>query len=324
MPRRKALSSSPGADGANLPNVALPVRVLVGWDVANTEAVEFAAWLGRSLPVTVQVMSSAQSKWSKSLPKASKSRKKRMKEAQATFDYRVEKALKEHIPQSQWYKDVSRLVDSKDIVRSLHGAAEDFGADLILMGSRAKTPKGRFRPSSVADEMMRSCPVPLGLAPRGVKLSKKGLTRVTYAIVLGDDPVEPDFSGLDYATATACKLGLPLRIIAFSPTAYEKHTSAWNEETLGMLDHARDRAWELAAEFAPEACDTFDVTSSVSAAKSWKRSIDSVKWKKGDIMFLGTQPSPQFTSVFVGTLEGEFIRYASVPVVVCPHSGTAQ
>jgi len=49
-----------------------------------------------------------------------------------------------------------------------------------------------------------------------------------------------------------------------------------------------------------------------------------VKWKKGDIMFLGTHPSPQFTSVFVGTLEGEFIRYASVPVVVCPHSPKAQ
>ena len=184
--------------------------------------------------------------------------------------------------------------------------------------------RDRFRPSSVADEMMRSCPVPLGLAPRGVKLSKKGLTRVTYAIVLGDDPAAPDFSGLDYATATACKLGLPLRIIAFSPTAYEKHTSTWNEQTLGMLDHARDHAWELAATFAPEVCDTFDVTSSISAAKSWKRSIDSVKWKKGDIMFLGTQPAPQFTSVFVGTLEGEFIRYASVPVVVCPRAAAAQ
>ena len=71
-------------------------------------------------------------------------------------------------------------------------------------------------------------------------------------------------------------------------------------------------------------CDTFDVTSSISAAKSWKRSIDSVKWKKGDIMFLGTQPAPQFTSVFVGTLEGEFIRYASVPVVVCPRAAAAQ
>lgn len=294
----------------------------MGWDVTNTEAVEFAGWLGRSLPVRVQVTSNARSPWSKSLANAAKGRKKRMKEAQSTFDSRVEKALKEHLPHSQWSKDVARLVDSKDTVRSLYDTAEDFNADLILLGSRAKTPKGRFRPSSVADELMRSCPVPLGLAPRGVKLAKKGITRVTYAIVMEDEPVEPDFSGLDYATALACSLGLPLRIIAFSPTAYEKHSSSWNEQTLGILDRARDNAWALAEEFAPERCDHFDVKSAVSAAKSWKRSIDSVKWKKGDIMCLGSQPTQQLTSVFVGTREGEFIRYASVPVIVCPHAAS--
>lgn len=296
------------------------MRVLVGWDVTNTEAMEFAAWLGRSLPVQVQVMSSAQSAWSKSLPKAAKGRKKRLKEARSAFDSRVEKTLKEHIPRSQWSKQVARLVDSKDPVRSLYETAEDFHADLILLGSHAKTPKGRFRPSSVADEMMRSCPVPLGLAPRGVKLAKKGITRVTYAIVMDDEPVEPDFSGLDYATALACTLGLSLRIIAFSPTAYERRSSSWNEQTLGILDHTRDHAWMLAAKFAPERCDHFDVTSAVAAAKSWKRAIDSVKWKKGDIMCLGSQPTQQLTSVFVGTREGEFIRYAPVPVIVCPQS----
>lgn len=296
--------------------------MLVGWDVTNTEAVEFAAWLGRSLPVRVQVTSSAQSPWFKSLSNAAKGRKKRMKEAQAAFDTRVEKALKEHLPRSQWSKHVARLVDSKDTVRSLYETAEDFHADLILLGSRAKTPKGRFRPSSVADEMMRSCPVPLGLAPRGVKLAKKGITRVTYAIVMEDEPVEPDFSGLDYATALACSLGLPLRIIAFSPTPYEQLSSSWNEQTLGILDRARDHAWALAEAFAPERCDHFDVTSAVSAAKSWKRSIDSVKWKKGDIMCLGSQPTQQLTSVFVGTREGEFIRYAPVPVIVCPHAAS--
>ena len=294
----------------------------MGWDVTNTEAVEFAGWLGRSLPVRVQVTSNARSPWSKSLANAAKGRKKRMKEAQSTFDSRVEKALKEHLPRTQWSKDVARLVDSKDTVRSLYDTAEDFNADLILLGSRAKTPKGRFRPSSVADELMRSCPIPLGLAPRGVKLAKKGITRVTYAIVMEDEPVEPDFSGLDYATALACSLGLPLRIIAFSPTAYEKLSSSWNEQTLGILDRARDYAWALAEEFAPERCDHFDVTSAVSAAKSWKRSIDSVKWKKGDIMCLGSQPTQQLTSVFVGTREGEFIRYASVPVIVCPHAAS--
>lgn len=302
------------------PSPTTPLRVLVGWDVTNTEAVEFAAWLGRSVPVEVQVMASARSPWTKSLANATKGRKKRLKEAQATFDTRVRKALKEHLPREQWSKDTSQLVDSKDTVRSLVETAVDFNADMILMGSRAKTPKGRFRPSSVADEMMRTSPLPLGLAPRGVKLSKKGITRVTYAIVAEDEPAEPDFTGLDYATELACRLGLPLRIIAFSPTAYEKHSSTWNEETLGILDHARDHAWELAAQIASDRCEQFDVTSAVSAAKSWKRSIDSVKWKKGDLMCLGSQPSTQFTSVFVGTREGEFIRYATAPVLVFPRA----
>ena len=37
-------------------------------------------------------------------------------------------------------------------------------------------------------------------------------------------------------------------------------------------------------------------------------------------MCLGSQPTQQLTSVFVGTREGEFIRYAPVPVIVCPHA----
>lgn len=306
-------------ESARLPDNGSPLRVVVGWDMANTEAVEFAAWLGRSLPVTVQVMSSTQVPPVKALTKATKGRKKWLKEAREAFSSRVESTLDQHLPRSQWSKHPARLVDSKDTVRSLYDTVEDFHADLILLGSRAKTPKGRFRPSSVADEMMCSCPVPLGLAPRGVKLSKKGVTRVTYAIVEGG-PDDSVFSGLDYATALACALGLPLRIIAFSPTAFDQHTSAWNEETLGLLDRARDCAWALAAQLAPERVETFDVTSAVSSAKGWKRSIDSVKWKKGDIMCLGSQPSGQLRSVFVGTREGEFIRYASVPVIVCPRA----
>ena len=39
-------------------------------------------------------------------------------------------------------------------------------------------------------------------------------------------------------------------------------------------------------------------------------------------MCLGSQPTQQLTSVFVGTREGEFIRYASVPVIVCPRAAS--
>ena len=310
-------------ESARLPNTAdadSPLRVVVGWDMAGSEAVDFASWLGRSLPVCVKVVSSARLPRIQALTSSAKSRKKRLKEIDTAFRKRVTKELDGQLPRGQWADAVTELVDSKDTLQALYGTASDFGADLIVMGSRAKTPKGRFRPSSIADEMLYSSPVPLGLAPRGVKLSKKGLTRVTYAIVQTDDPAEPNFSGLDYATALACTLELPLRIIAFSPTRYDDHEPHWYEETLGMLDHARDRAWAYATEISPVRIEHFDVTSSISTGKSWKRSIDSVKWKKGDLMCLGSQPAPQLRSVFVGTREGEFIRYATVPVIICPEA----
>lgn len=310
-------------ESARLPNTVdsdAPLRVAVGWDTTSGEAVEFATWLGRSLPMKVQVMASAQLPPIQALTTSAKSRKKQLKKMREEFHKRVVEELDGQIPKAQWSKEVATLKDGKDTVRSLLDNALEFNADLIVMGSRAKSPKGRLRPSSVTDEMLYSSPIPLGLAPRGVKLSKKGITRVTYAVVDTDGKKEPEFYGLDYATALACALHLPLRIIAFSPTSYDEHGPKWYERTLGMLDHARDRAWEYACALAPDRLDHFDVTSSVSTGKSWKRSIDSVKWRKGDIMCLGSQPSPNLRTVFLGTLEGEFIRYAPVPVIVCPEA----
>lgn len=308
------------ASFVRLPSEDEPVRAVVGWDAANTEAVEFAAWLGHSLPMSVQVMSTTSAPWTKPIRNSGKNRKKRLKAANEAFHTRVVRALKEHLPRTQWADQPAKLVDAKDAVGALHTTANEFDADLILLGSRAKAPKGRFRPTTVADELMRSSPVPLGLAPRGVKLSKKGPTRVTYAIVESEftDPADPTFPGLDFATALACHIGVPLRIIAFSPTAYTEQPTGWNEATLGMLDRARDRAWLVAEALTPDRLDHFDVQSSVAAAKSWKRAIDSVKWKKGDLMCLGSQPTGQLRSVFVGSRECEFIRFASVPVVICP------
>lgn len=317
------MNHAPAAEFTRLPSSEEPVRIMVGWDGANTEALEFAAWLGRSVPISVQLMSNTSASWTKSVPRGGKSRKKWVKAAADFFGERAKRNLDEHLPRSQWASDTVKLVDRKDPVRALQDTAVESNADLILLGSRAKAPKGRFRPSTVADELMRSSPVPLGLAPRGVKLSKKGVTRISYAIVEPADnaPVDLNFPGLDFATTLACYLRLPLRIIAFSPTSYDKHSTAWNEATLGVLDRARDRAWTFACESAPERAEHFDVQSSISAAKSWKRAIDSVKWKKGDLLCLGSQGSSSLRSVFVGTREGEFIRYAPVPVIICPRHG---
>lgn len=304
-----------------------PLRVVVGWDSLSTEAVEFAAWLGRSLPVSVQVVSAVENSWKK--PLTGKKYKKWFKDRAAEFEQQARKVLKAHVPRAQWAKQSAHLAPSAHLTDSLCESAQEFSADLILLGSSAKTQKGRFRPTSTADALMHASPVPLGLAPRDVHLSRKGITRVTYAVVDRATGGEPGgsaggevFSGLPYAATLACVLGVPLRIIAFSPSAensgVSEHAAEWNEATLGLLDRARDEAFGVAASIDPRCADSLDVHSIIAVGRGWKRAIDSVKWKKGDLMCLGSQPSEQHRRVFVGSTEGEFIRFAPVPVVIYP------
>lgn len=311
-------------DLAELPTSGTPLRVVVGWESSNTEAVEFAAWLGRSLPVKVQLVSAVEGGWKK--PLSAKKYKRWFRDRAQEFELQARRVMKTHLPRSQWAKHPALLAERADIAGSLYQCAEDYTADLILVGSRAKTAKSRFRPSSDADALMHSSPVPLGLAPKGVHLSRKGITRVTYALIESSRSAEPKsegrFSGLPYAATMACVLGVPLRIIAFSPTEQLSDMSdaavEWNETTLGLLDRARDQAFSVATALDPGFAESFDVESFVASGKGWKRSIDSVKWKKGDLLCMGSQPSEQLKRVFVGTREGEFIRFAPVPVIVYP------
>ncbi|QYH19057.1 universal stress protein [Corynebacterium aquatimens] len=208
-------------DLAELPDNGQALRIVVGWDAMSTEAVEFAAWLGRSLPVKVQVVSAVESSWPK--PISEKKYRKWFKERSSEFEAQAKKVLKAYVPRQQWAKEACHLTERTDVVNSLYTSAEELSADMIVLGSKAKTAKSRFRPSSIADALMHSSPVPLGLAPKGVHLSRKGITRVTYALVESSKSATPKgegrFSGLPYAATLACVLGVPLRIIAFSPSS---------------------------------------------------------------------------------------------------------
>lgn len=313
------------AELAELPASDQPLRVVVGWDATSTEAIEFAAWLGRSLPVTVQLVSPLTSSWKK--PLSGKKYRKWFKERAAEYETQARKALKPHVPRSQWAKDPAQLIDNADVAATLRRYAIDFSADMIVLGSRAKKSKSRLRPSSAAETLMHSSPVPLGLAPKGVSLSRKGITRVTYALLDDSETASPIgadglLSGLEYAATLACVLGVPLRIIAFSPAkrhaAVSTLATEWNESTLGLLDRARDQAHGFATDIDPSFADALDVHSLIACGNGWKRAIDSVKWKKGDLLCLVSQPSDQFKRVFVGSREGEFIRFAPVPVLIYP------
>ncbi|WP_026196174.1 universal stress protein [Corynebacterium lubricantis] len=303
-----------------------PLRLLVAWDPGNSasggrEALEFAAWLGRSLPVTIRVTSTFLRPWPATMSMlGSKYQKWRNKESAACVKA-VTFALKDlEVPTSQWDREYSTFTDGQNEAQLLTDEATRFEADLILLGSNAAATKGRFLASSTADTLMHSSPMALGLAPRAVKLSKKGVTRVNFAFL---DNRSEDSPSLQFAADIADHLDVPLRIIAFSPTGIGDVTLSsakgigneifdeWNEHALGMLDLARDRVMEFH--------DSLDVETEIGTGKGWANAVDSLKWKKGDLLCMGSQPMGPLKRVFVGSTASEFLRHVPVPVVIHPH-----
>src|SRR5699024_11029914 len=79
------------------------------------------------------------------------------------------------IARDQWNKDYSVLMDGPSKPQLLTQAAEDFEADLVLLGTNQGAAKGRFVAGSTADSLLHYSPIPVGLTPRAVKLSKHGV-----------------------------------------------------------------------------------------------------------------------------------------------------
>ncbi|WP_408932342.1 universal stress protein [Corynebacterium sp. YSMAA1_1_D6] len=316
----------PRPSEASLPSEvpSTPIRILVSWSPssAGTEAIDFAAWLARTTAVKIRVVSTISQPFTvTSLSKLTGSYKMWFKKERGKCEEAVRAAL-DHagVDKSQLDKNVSVLVAGPDRPQLLEEMAQDFKADVILLGANQSAPKGRFFSGSTADALLHYSPLPLGLSPRGIKLSKHGVTRINFAFTdrgVDDDPA------LLRAACVANHAGLPLRILAFSakglidvPLEYSDtfpvDAPNWREHSLSLLDRAHD----IVSERFPE----LDVTTAIGSGNGWAGAVDSLKWKKGDLLCLGSSPMGPIARVFIGSTATELLPHVRVPVLVSPTS----
>ncbi|HZK31947.1 MAG TPA: universal stress protein [Corynebacterium sp.] len=301
-----------------------PIRVLVSWrpDADGAEAVELAAWLARTGRVRIRVVMTYVRLW----PTSSRNRtgdKYRKWHRQQTERYtrKVAAALSEAgIDHAHWDPEVAVFSDGVSEATMLTEAAMDFSADLLVLGTDVTAPKGRFRASSTAETLLHSSPHPVALTPRAVKLSKRGVTRINLAFLDADH--EQHEILLNFAARLAHHWHLPLRLVAFSPQGLTKASDKisadiartisdeWYEQALGMLDRARDAVMEEVS--------ALEVTTAIGAGAGWAGAIDALKWKKGDLICLGSVPRGPIERVFIGSHEAEFLRHVQVPVLLSP------
>lgn len=187
----------------------------------------------------------------------------------------------------------------------------------MVLGSRGGAPKGRFRAGSTADAMLHSSPLPLALTPHSVKLSKRGITRITCAFVDFDDAPALVRSASDLAV----HWNVPLRIVTFAPEELNEdldHTidfeaelsHEWREQSLAFLDRAHDVVLARHPQLS--------ITTEVGSGKGWSGAIDALKWKKGDLLYVGSTPLGPFERVFVGSTTNEILRHTRVPMLIKP------
>lgn len=300
-----------------------PLRLLLTWrpESAGDEAAQVVAWLARTESVSVRTASVISRVWSEQPGSHQLGAFQAWveREAEACSRSAINALTAARLPRDMIDAEQPSTVDiDHSETKTLIDAARDFSADAMVLGSHPAAPRERFRIGSTADALLHCSPYPLILAPRSPKLSKRGVTRVSCSYVDTDQSHE----ALRTAADLASRWRVPLRLVAFSPrgaTMYPTQTPfpedsdmmvEWREQALALLDRGRDRALSRHPELS--------VQTEAGSGYGWSGAINALKWKKGDLLVMGSSALGEFRSVFIGPSTNQILRHSHVPVLITP------
>lgn len=308
-----------GHKGPNDPQ--RPLRIMVAWRPGQngSEAMDYAAWLARTCKVKIRVATVLSRGW----PLTSVARMSDHDSWVATEGKNSERAARAALKAAGIRKgmlddDAFVVVESSSEASALTDLAADFGADVILLGSAVNTQAGRFRAGSTADALLHYSPIALGLSPRGRRLSKHGVTRINVSYI--DTP--QSHSALQFAADNAMKWDVPLRLLAFTPqgaTMYPTENGfggsadlmiEWREQALALIDRGMDRAHDMYPDL--------HVQVGVGSGDGWDEALSAVKWKKGDLLVVGSSTLGPDGRVFIGSSTNQIVRHCPAPTLITP------
>jgi nucleotide-binding universal stress UspA family protein len=215
--------------------------------------------------------------------------------------------------------DISVVVhQSTSIPQGLTELVDDYGADLVVVGSSSSGLLGRVTLGSVTERLVHTAAVPVAIAPRGYPRSAAPIQRLTASY---GGPA--DAAGLiESAAALATKWAVQLRIASFTvrPAAMfggsiergaedlivQRWSRRVREDALQQLDDARARV----------AVPDVDVV--IGAGIEWRDAVDDIPWGTRDLLLLGSGVAGPMSQVFLGSAASKILRHAPVPVMILP------
>ncbi|HSO92150.1 MAG TPA: universal stress protein [Arthrobacter sp.] len=192
--------------------------------------------------------------------------------------------------------------------QALIDAAEELGADVLVIGASRTGLFKRFTIGSVASALLHASTVPVALAPHGY-YRQEALTRISCG--LGTRAGAGKL--LDFAIGMAANRAVPLRVVSLL---------ALDGGDPGAAEAAREYAEKTVAAAAPvspsgvELAATTDVV--VAQGRSIEEAVDGLNWQDGEVLVIGSSRLAQGRSIFLGSTANRILRALPVPMLVVP------
>ena len=192
----------------------------------------------------------------------------------------------------------------ESFAEGISAEAERLGAAAIVVGGAGGGLAGGFSLGSVVNELLHSAPVPVAVAPRGVRHSDVERVRsVTCAVGMrpGAEQV------LDMAVHVSTAAGTPLRLV-----------SLVSLDECGARQLALDHAATTLATATASLPEGFPVSVVVADGNTVEEAVEKLDWRDGDLIMVGSSRLAQPRRLFLGSTAAKMLRVLNVPLVVVP------
>ncbi|GAC80015.1 Nucleotide-binding universal stress protein, UspA family [Gordonia malaquae] len=190
--------------------------------------------------------------------------------------------------------------------------AQRLGADAIVVGGSGGGIVGGHTLGSVVTELVHSAPLPIVLAPRGLRRSKVTRVReITCALGTraGADTL------FDTAVAASQRAQVPLRVVSLVALDRAAGYRGSPEEALAdATRHAHERLDEARSHLPADATVTWDVVDGPTVEEA----VNKLEWNDGDLIMVGSSRLAAPRRLFLGSTAAKMLRVLQVPMVVTP------
>jgi len=229
-----------------------------------------------------------------------------------------------HEAQAEFAKDLEQAASSVDAAaqpivsvspaRGLHEAAEELGADLILVGSAHYGPLGQILVGSVGLALLHGAPCAVGIAPRGYRdREDSGIGTLAVAF----DGSADSSLALMAASRLAQQTGAKLRLVAVAEPPVigtgKGGSEGWHALKEAVEEQMRDALTQALAT-VPEGVDaeaTLVGGDPVEALAAEAREART-------ILVLGSRGFGPLRRVLLGSVSGQLVRLAPSPLIIHP------